>query len=75
MGQREHGKNRGLNVLCTTELYQVFDYFPQVPYQNLMGDFNENLGRKNIFKTTIGNDSLHQDSNDNGVRTFNFATS
>jgi len=29
----------------------------------------------NIFKPTIGNDSLHQDSNNNGVRIVNFATS
>jgi len=28
-----------------------------------------------IFKLTIGNESLHQDSNDNGVRIVNFATS
>ena len=75
MGQREHGKSRGLYVLCTTEQHQVFDHFPQVPYKNMMGNFNEKVGRKNIFKTTNGNDSLHQDSNDNGVRTVNFATS
>jgi hypothetical protein len=30
---------------------------------------------ENIFKPTTGNESLHQDSNDNGVRTVNFATS
>jgi hypothetical protein len=28
-----------------------------------------------MFKPTIGNESLHQDSNDNGVRVVNFATS
>jgi len=33
------------------------------------------VGRENIFKPTIGNESLHQDSNDNGVRLVNFATS
>ena len=33
------------------------------------------MGRENIFKLTIGQDSLHQDSNDNGVRIVNFATS
>ena len=33
------------------------------------------MGRQNIFKLTIGNESLHQDSNDNGVRIVNFATS
>jgi hypothetical protein len=32
-------------------------------------------GREDIFKPTIGNESLHQDSNDNGVRVVNFATS
>jgi len=41
----------------------------------LLGDFNAELGRQKIFKLTIGNDSLHQDSNDNGVRIVNFATS
>jgi len=39
------------------------------------GDFNAKVGRKNIFKPTTGNESLHQDSNDNGVRTINFTTS
>ena len=41
----------------------------------LLGDFNAKVGRKNIFKLTIGNESLHQDNNDNGVRIVNFATS
>ena len=41
----------------------------------LLGDFNARVGRENIFKPTIGNESLHQDSNDNGVRIVNFATS
>ena len=33
------------------------------------------MGKENIFKLTIGNESLHQDSNDNGVRIVNYATS
>jgi hypothetical protein len=41
----------------------------------LLGDFNAKVGRKNIFKPTIGNKSLHQDSNDNGVRIVNVAIS
>ena len=41
----------------------------------LLGDFNAKVGRENSFKPTIGNESLHQDSNDNGVRIVNFATS
>ena len=34
----------------------------------ILGDFNEKVGRQNVFKLTIGNESLYQDSNDNGVR-------
>jgi hypothetical protein len=33
-----------------------------------LGDFNEKAGRKDIFKPKIGNESLHEISNDNGVR-------
>jgi len=33
------------------------------------------VGRENIFKPTIGQESLHRDNNDNGVRLDNFATS
>jgi hypothetical protein len=33
------------------------------------------VGREDVFKPTIGKESLHQDSNDNGVRIVNFATS
>ena len=40
----------------------------------LLGYFNAKLGKEDIFKLTIGNDSLHQDSNDNGVRIVNFTT-
>jgi hypothetical protein len=41
----------------------------------LLGDFNANVGRENIFKPTTGIESLHEISNDNGVRVVNFATS
>ena len=41
----------------------------------LLGDFKAKVGRENIFKPTIGKESLHQDSNVNGVRLVNFATS
>jgi DNA repair ATPase RecN len=41
----------------------------------LLGDFNAKVGRENIFKPTIGNESLHEISNDSGVRMVNFATS
>jgi hypothetical protein len=45
-----------------------------VSYEILLGDFKARLGRKDIFNMTIGNDSQHQDRNDNRVRKANFAT-
>jgi endonuclease/exonuclease/phosphatase family metal-dependent hydrolase len=41
----------------------------------LLGDFNVKIGREDIFKPIIGNESLHETSNDNRVRVVNFATS
>ena len=57
------------------ELEQVFDHFPKYHMKMLLRDFNAKVGRENIFKPTIGQDSLHQEINDNGVRLVNFATS
>jgi hypothetical protein len=41
----------------------------------LLGDFNAKVGREDIFKPVIGNESLREASNDNRVRVINFATS
>jgi exonuclease III len=56
------------------ELEHVFDHFPKYHTKILLGDFNVKVGRENIFKPTIGQENLHQDSNDNGVRLVKFAT-
>jgi hypothetical protein len=39
-----------------------------------LGDFNAKVGREDIFKPTVGNETLHEISDDNGVRVANFAT-
>jgi hypothetical protein len=57
------------------ELEQVFYKFPKYHMKILLGDFNAKIGKEDIFKPTIGNESLHATSNDNGVRVVNFATS
>jgi hypothetical protein len=41
----------------------------------MLGDINAKVGKEDVFKPTIGNESLHKISNDNGVRVVNFATS
>ena len=37
------------------ELEQVFDHFPKYDMKILLGDFNDKVGRENIFKPTIEN--------------------
>ena len=41
----------------------------------LLGDFNAKLGSKDIFKLTNSNESLLQDSNDDGAGLIHFVTS
>jgi len=57
------------------ELQQVFHLFSKYHMRILLGDFIAKLGREDIFKPAVGSESLHQDSDDNGVRIANFATS
>jgi endonuclease/exonuclease/phosphatase family metal-dependent hydrolase len=57
------------------ELEQAFYHFPKYNMKILLGDFNAKVGREIIFKPKIGNESLNQDINGNGIRVVNFATS
>jgi hypothetical protein len=57
------------------ELGRVFGQFPRYDMKILLGHFIAELGKENIFKPTIGNETLHEISNDNGVRVVHFATS
>jgi hypothetical protein len=57
------------------EMERMFDKFPKYHMKILLGDFNAKVGREEIFKPTIWNESLHKISNDNGIRVVNFATS
>jgi hypothetical protein len=47
------------------EWERVFDKFPKYYIKILLGYFNAKVGREDIFKPTIGNESLHEISNDN----------
>jgi hypothetical protein len=50
------------------EIERVFDKFPKYHMQILLRDFNVKVGREDIFRQTILNESSHEISNDNGVR-------
>jgi hypothetical protein len=56
------------------ELGGVFGQFPRYDMKIILGGFNAKVGGDNIFKPTIGNESLHEIIDDNGVRIVNFAT-
>jgi endonuclease/exonuclease/phosphatase family metal-dependent hydrolase len=56
------------------ELEHVFDRFPKYHMKILLGDFNAKVGKEDIFKPTIGNESLHEINYDNGVGVVNFVT-
>jgi hypothetical protein len=69
------GKTDDVKDSFYEELELVFDKFPKHHMKILLGDFNAKVGREDIFKPTIGDESIHKISNDNGVRLVNFATS
>jgi hypothetical protein len=63
-----------MRFYCYIRIYLAMceiTHFPKYHTKMLLGDFNAEVGRGNIFKPTIGQESLHQDSNDNGVRLVN----
>jgi hypothetical protein len=57
------------------EIGRIFDQFRRYDMKILLVDFNVKVGREDIFIPTIGNESSHEISNDNGVRLLNVATS
>jgi hypothetical protein len=56
------------------ELEHLFNKF-KYNMKILLGDFNAKVGREDIFKPTIGNESSNETNNDNEVGVVNFATS
>jgi hypothetical protein len=42
------------------ELKCVFDKFPKYHMKMLLADFNAKVGREDIFKPAIANESLHE---------------
>jgi hypothetical protein len=61
-------------VRFNKEIEQTFDKFPKHHKKILLGNFNNKVGREDIFNRNIGNESLHEISNEYGVRVVNFAT-
>jgi hypothetical protein len=69
------GENDDSKDSIYEKLEEFFNTFPKYRMKILLGDFNAKVGTKNIFTPTIGNESLHQDGNNNGVRIVKFVKS
>ncbi|OXU16516.1 hypothetical protein TSAR_002087 [Trichomalopsis sarcophagae] len=59
--------------ISIAKLEQVIDQFASYDTRIVLGDFNAKIGREEMFRPTIGKESLHEASNDIGIRGINFA--
>ncbi|KAL4141595.1 hypothetical protein QTP88_004211 [Uroleucon formosanum] len=66
-------KNEAIKNEFYEKLDTVCDLLPNSKVKILLGDFNAKIGQEPIFSPTIGSNSLHLNSNDNGTRLINFA--
>ena len=65
MYQRSKEKCDYSNGSFYDEFDHVFHIFPNYHIKILLGDSSAKLGTEDIFKPTMGNESLQQDGNDN----------
>jgi hypothetical protein len=57
------------------ELENIYDNLPKYDVKILLGDMNAKIGREGALTPTIGLYSLHELTNDNGIRLVDFAMS
>jgi hypothetical protein len=65
---RKHEQKRKVMIQRTVSMRNQKRFLITLYHMKiLLGDFNAKVGREDTFKVTIGNESLHHSSNDNGV--------
>lgn len=55
-------------------LEKIYDLAPRHDIKIVLGDFNAKIGKEVTFRPTIGKESLHEETNNNGLRLIDFAS-
>jgi len=66
-------KEEEVKIIFYEGLDTVSDLISTNKVKILLGDFNTKVGQEIIYRPTVGKESLHRVSNDNGTRLVNFA--
>lgn len=56
------------------DIKRMYSTLPNNHIKIMLGDFNAKIGKEPTLKRTIGKESLHETSNDNGERLINLAS-
>jgi hypothetical protein len=72
---RSDDKDDDIKDSVYRELEQAFDQFLSYHMKIFPGYFNAEVGREDILKPIIGNETLYEVNNNNGATEVNFATS
>ena len=61
--------------MCVPMPNKVYDSCPKYDVKIIIGDANAQVGKEQEFCPTIGRNSIHETSNNNGERLIDFAAS
>jgi len=67
-------RRRNKNIFYDS-LENTYDSLPNRCVKLIMGDLNAQMGQEEIYKSVVGKHSLHERSNNNGIKLINFAIS
>ncbi|KAI5731590.1 hypothetical protein M8J77_012944 [Diaphorina citri] len=56
-----------------SQLEMTYNMIPANNIKILLGDYNAKVGREQLYRPTIGKESLHENSNNNGTKFVEFA--
>ncbi|KAL4152688.1 hypothetical protein QTP88_000521 [Uroleucon formosanum] len=68
-------KQQDENEAFYEDLNTIFESIAKSQPKIILGDFNAKIGKEEMYRPTIGKESLHIHSNENGNRLINFAIS